>query len=108
MKKGIYIIPVLAAAVLVMLSIYINGRIKSTAGTGNNMHNMEKYKTDNKENVDNMNDMNSADQKKDSNKQLKTIYLAGGCFWGLEAYMQKIYGIDDAVSGYANGKTENP
>ena len=114
MKKGIYVISVLAAAVLVMLSIYINGRIKSTAGTGNNMHNMEKYKTDNKENVDNMNDMNSADQRKDlnkqkdSNKQLKTIYLAGGCFWGLEAYMQKIYGIDDAVSGYANGKTENP
>ncbi len=38
----------------------------------------------------------------------KEIYLAGGCFWGLEAYMQKINGIEDAVSGYANGKTENP
>ena len=40
--------------------------------------------------------------------QYKEIYLAGGCFWGLEAYMQKINGIEDAVSGYANGKTENP
>jgi len=38
----------------------------------------------------------------------KEIYLAGGCFWGLEAYMQKINGIEDAVSGYANGKTKNP
>ena len=38
----------------------------------------------------------------------KEIYLAGGCFWGLEAYMQKLNGIADAVSGYANGKTENP
>lgn len=38
----------------------------------------------------------------------KTIYLAGGCFWGLEAYFKRINGVIDAVSGYANGKTENP
>lgn len=43
-----------------------------------------------------------------SKAKLKTIYLAGGCFWGLEAYMEKVYGVADAVSGYANGKTENP
>jgi peptide methionine sulfoxide reductase msrA/msrB len=40
--------------------------------------------------------------------QLKDIYLAGGCFWGLEAYMSRIYGVYDVTSGYANGKTENP
>lgn len=39
---------------------------------------------------------------------LKNIYLAGGCFWGLEAYMGKLYGVVDATSGYANGNTENP
>ncbi|MDO5058707.1 MAG: bifunctional peptide-methionine (S)-S-oxide reductase MsrA/peptide-methionine (R)-S-oxide reductase MsrB [Neisseria sp.] len=38
----------------------------------------------------------------------KTVYLAGGCFWGLEAYFQRIDGVSDAVSGYANGKTEQP
>lgn len=38
----------------------------------------------------------------------KTIYLAGGCFWGVEAYMDSIDGVLDAVSGYANGSTENP
>lgn len=38
----------------------------------------------------------------------KMIYLAGGCFWGLEAYMQKLTGVLDAVSGYANGNKENP
>ncbi|MFM1581064.1 bifunctional peptide-methionine (S)-S-oxide reductase MsrA/peptide-methionine (R)-S-oxide reductase MsrB [Helcococcus bovis] len=43
-----------------------------------------------------------------SKSKLKTIYLAGGCFWGLEAYMEKVYGVANAVSGYANGKTENP
>lgn len=40
------------------------------------------------------------------NKQV--IYLAGGCFWGLEAYMEKIDGVVDALSGYANGNKENP
>lgn len=37
----------------------------------------------------------------------RTIYLAGGCFWGLEAYFQRINGVVDAVSGYANGKTDS-
>ncbi len=41
-------------------------------------------------------------------EKFKDIYLAGGCFWGLEAYMTRIYGVYDAVSGYANGNTENP
>ncbi len=41
-------------------------------------------------------------------KEQKTIYLAGGCFWGLEAYMERIEGVRDAVSGYANGNTEHP
>jgi len=36
------------------------------------------------------------------------IYLAGGCFWGVEAYLSRIDGVLDAVSGYANGDTENP
>ena len=31
------------------------------------------------------------------------IYLAGGCFWGLEQLMQSIPGVLDAESGYANG-----
>ncbi len=33
----------------------------------------------------------------------QVIYLAGGCFWGLEKLMQSIPGVADAVSGYANG-----
>ena len=35
------------------------------------------------------------------------IYLAGGCFWGLESLMQSIPGVIDAVSGYANGSCES-
>ncbi|MHA0857741.1 peptide-methionine (R)-S-oxide reductase MsrB [Paenibacillus sp. CMAA1364] len=43
-----------------------------------------------------------------TNTELKTIYLAGGCFWGVEEYMSRIYGVSDVTSGYANGKGENP
>jgi len=39
---------------------------------------------------------------------IKEIYLAGGCFWGVEAYMGRIDGVVESVSGYANGSTENP
>ena len=34
------------------------------------------------------------------------IYLAGGCFWGLEHLMQSLNGVIDAQSGYANGSGE--
>ena len=36
----------------------------------------------------------------------KTIYVAGGCFWGVEAYMAQIPGVLDAASGYANGNSD--
>lgn len=38
----------------------------------------------------------------------QTLYLAGGCFWGVEAYFRRINGVLSAVSGYANGRTANP
>ena len=37
---------------------------------------------------------------------IKEIYLAGGCFWGVEAYFKSIDGIVDTKVGYANGKTD--
>jgi peptide methionine sulfoxide reductase msrA/msrB len=37
-----------------------------------------------------------------------TIYLAGGCFWGVQAYMKKLPGILETEAGYANGNTVNP
>ncbi|MDU2638627.1 MAG: peptide-methionine (S)-S-oxide reductase MsrA, partial [Finegoldia magna] len=33
-----------------------------------------------------------------------TIYLAGGCFWGVEAYFKKLQGVIDTDTGYANGE----
>jgi peptide methionine sulfoxide reductase msrA/msrB len=37
---------------------------------------------------------------------VEVIYLAGGCFWGMEKLMQSLPGVVDVVSGYANGKAE--
>lgn len=41
-------------------------------------------------------------------QDVKEIYLAGGCFWGVEAYFERIDGVIDSVSGYANGPFANP
>ena len=36
------------------------------------------------------------------------IYLAGGCFWGAEKYLDNIRGVLETAVGYANGRTEHP
>ena len=39
---------------------------------------------------------------------MKTIYLAGGCFWGVQKFFDQFEGVEETVVGYANGKTVNP
>ncbi len=39
---------------------------------------------------------------------LKEIYFAGGCFWGVEEYFSHIPGVCDTMVGYANGRTPEP
>lgn len=34
----------------------------------------------------------------------REIFLAGGCFWGVEGYFQRIPGVLETEVGYANGK----
>ncbi|HHX74304.1 MAG TPA: peptide-methionine (R)-S-oxide reductase MsrB [Firmicutes bacterium] len=41
-------------------------------------------------------------------ENLRDIWLAGGCFWGVEAFFARIYGVAATRAGYANGRTENP
>ena len=38
----------------------------------------------------------------------KIIYLAGGCFWGVERYYQLLKGVLETEVGYANGNYPNP
>lgn len=44
----------------------------------------------------------------EQNKNLREIYFAGGCFWGVEEYFSRIPGVHDCISGYANGYGTNP
>ena len=38
----------------------------------------------------------------------KVIFLAGGCFWGVEEYFSRLKGVISTKCGYANGITKNP
>ena len=35
-------------------------------------------------------------------------YFAGGCFWCVEESFEKLKGVEEVISGYSGGKTENP
>ncbi len=37
---------------------------------------------------------------------MKEIYLAGGCFWGVEHLMKQLDGVVDTTTGFANGNSD--
>lgn len=39
---------------------------------------------------------------------MKKIYLAGGCFWGVEHYLSLLNGVKETKVGYANSDIDNP
>lgn len=39
---------------------------------------------------------------------MKEVYLAGGCFWGLEKAIRCLEGIIETKAGYANGHVDDP
>ena len=41
-------------------------------------------------------------------KDIETATLAAGCFWCVEAVFDDLKGVEDVVSGYSGGHTENP
>lgn len=43
-----------------------------------------------------------------SQKMNKTIYLAGGCFWGTSHLFSLVPGVESTTAGYANSIVENP
>lgn len=39
---------------------------------------------------------------------MKEIYLAGGCFWGMQKFFDCVDGVIETEAGYANSISENP
>lgn len=83
------VLPLLLTAVLLL------------SGCASGQKNMPQ-KTDEKEMTDQPSDM-SGEGSMYIDTTENVIYLAGGCFWGMEQLMQSIPGVIDAESGYANG-----
>jgi peptide methionine sulfoxide reductase msrA/msrB len=44
----------------------------------------------------------------DSSDGSQTMMVAGGCFWCVEADLEKLPGVTSVVSGYAGGDAQNP
>ena len=41
-------------------------------------------------------------------EKMQVVYLAGGCFWGVEAYISRLKGVNQTEVGYANGRDLAP
>ena len=39
---------------------------------------------------------------------LSKAYFASGCFWCVEAVYESVFGVEEVISGYSGGKTDNP
>ena len=49
------------------------------------------------------------DKKKAVQKSnLSSAYFAGGCFWGVEYYLEKIEGVKEVTSGFMGGTVKDP
>src|SRR5471030_115289 len=38
----------------------------------------------------------------------RSVVVAGGCFWGIQAVFQHVKGVSSAMSGYSGGTVKNP
>ena len=47
-------------------------------------------------------------KKKAQNTMLKKAYFAGGCFWGVEHYLEQIEGVKEVTSGFMGGHVKDP
>lgn len=42
------------------------------------------------------------------NNNYEKAYFAGGCFWCMEESFENLSGVEEVISGYSGGVTENP
>lgn len=48
------------------------------------------------------------EESKNEEENMKTIYLAGGCFWGVQKFLDQFDGVVSTEAGYANGPDKQP
>ena len=48
------------------------------------------------------------EKKKTEGSGLKKAYFAGGCFWGVEYYLEQIEGVKEVTSGFMGGHVKDP
>ena len=41
-------------------------------------------------------------------KNINEAYFAGGCFWCMEEFFEKVNGVEEVISGYSGGDLKNP
>jgi len=59
--------------------------------------------------TDDLKEQDSKSQDSDENEpKIKNAYFAGGCFWGVEHFLQKQAGVLSVKSGYMGGASQNP
>ena len=56
----------------------------------------------------NQENMTSATTSKVNTDTLQKAYFAAGCFWCVEAIFENVKGVEEVISGYSGGKTQNP
>ncbi len=80
-----------------------------TIGDNKNPSNNSSENKDSDEHRGEVTDVENPNLELDFSKNnLETIYFAGGCFWGVEAYFERVFGVYETNSGYANGSGKNP
>ena len=91
MNKGYGILGIFIAGMLSMGSCSAHGS-QRTQATMDSIQNENNY-------------INNTDMER---KDMKTIYLAGGCFWGTEHFLKLVHGVIEAEVGYANSNVPYP
>ncbi|MDY3051602.1 MAG: peptide-methionine (R)-S-oxide reductase MsrB [Ndongobacter sp.] len=51
-------------------------------------------------------DMRTVEKAQPKKENQRVIYLAGGCFWGMEGYFRQLDGVYETTVGYANGTSD--
>jgi peptide-methionine (S)-S-oxide reductase len=57
---------------------------------------------------ENVQSINNSKPMNEQRNELKTVTLAAGCFWCVEAVFQNLKGVEKVVSGYSGGHVKKP